>query len=312
MAVAQELTIQEFMNDYEQIRTPDFARIAELVNYAKGKDRNMAQFAEATGIGASTLSRIVNRISTKPLSKEVLVKIYEARAEKDAVALLDMLARANGMFPKEFAERAKAHDRFEAKRNEEISREHMMKNALIAGIVSSGMAIDQVINMPYYRCPQAPAYIPRKRGDFVIQLPPSSDDPKIAYMWTFFLYPQIHDELDDERHLSLRRLVQNIIERASGWFVMDAWDIDIVKGDKFSFCFVDERIFDAFVETLKIAKLKTEMTAILLNPTTYTVEKEEWLPGIYTRFYEDELFKKPEPGDGFIYNDNDDYEEDDE
>lgn len=305
MAVVPEVTIEVFMNEYEQIRTPDFARIASYVNHAKGKDRNMAQFAEATGIGASTLSRIVNGRSTKPLSKEVIVKIYEARADEEAVHLLDMLARANGMFPRDFAERVKTKDAYAAKRNEEINREHMMKNALIAGIVSSGMAIGQVINQPYYRCPEVPAYIPHKRGDFVIQMPPSTDDPSIAYSWTFFLYPHIHDELDDERHLSLKQVVYNILQKANGWFVMDAWDVDIVKGDKFSFCFVDEAIFNLFVESLQVAKLKTEMTAILMNPTNYTVIKEVWLPGSYPRLYEENIFHTPVPGEGFIYNDDD-------
>ena len=311
MAVAKPITIEEFMNDYEQIRTPDFARIADYVNYAKGNEKNMAQFADATGIGASTLSRIVNGRSTKPLSKETIVKIYEARADRDAVMLLDMLARANGMFPREFAERVKVRDRYEAKRNEEINREHMMKNALIANIVSSGMPIAQVINSPHYRCPEVPLYIPRKRGDFVLQFPPSAEDPKVAYSWTFFLFPHIHDELDDERHLSLPGLVKNIIERTSGWFVMDAWDIDVVIGDKFSFCFVDEEIFNLFFKTLQVAKLKTEMTVMLLNQTTYAVEKEVWLPGTYSKLYEEDLFIKNTPNNGFVSDDNDD-EEDDE
>lgn len=310
MAVAKELTIEEFMSDYEQVRTPDFARIAELVNYAKGKERNMAQFAEATGIGASTLSRIVNKISTKPLSKEILVKIYEARAEKDAVMLLDMLARANGMFPKEFAERTKAHDRFAARRNEEINREHMMKNSLIAGIVSSGMPIAQVINQPIYRCPEIPAYIPRKRGNFMLEMPPSAEDPNISYSWTFFLFPYIHDESDEDHRLDLRRLIHLVLERTSGWFVLDAWEADIVKGDKFSFCFVDEQVFDAFVKTLEIAKLKNEMTAILLNPTTYTIEKEVWLPGTYTRLYENDIFHSSLTTSDDIS--SDDYDEEDD
>ena len=304
MAVVPEVTVEIFMNDYEQIRTPDFARIASYVNHAKGKDRNMAQFAEATGIGASTLSRIVNGRSTKPLSKEVIVKIYEARADLDAVHLLDMLARANGMFPKDFAERVKSKDAFAAKRNEEINREHMMKNALIAGIVSSGMSIAQVVNQPLYRSSVVPAYIPRKRGDFVIELPPREDNPQIGYSWTFFLYPHVHDEVDDERHLSVKQLVYNILQRANGWFVMDAWDIDIVKGDKFSFCFVDEAIFNLFVESLQVAKLKTEMTAILMNPANYTVEKEVWLPGSYSRLYDDDIFRAPSMGEDFIYTDD--------
>ena len=103
MAVVPEVTIDEFMNDYEQIRTPDFARIASYVNHAKGSERNMAQFAEATGIGASTLSRIVNGRSTKPLSKEVIVPFlpdtqfdgveFKVPVRGDKLSLLELSAR---------------------------------------------------------------------------------------------------------------------------------------------------------------------------------------------------------------------------
>ena len=303
MATIPEVTVEVFLNEYEQIRTPDFATIGDYVNIAKGRDRSMAQFAEATGIGASTLSRIVNGRSMKPLSKEVIVKIYEARANQDAVHLLDFLARANGMFPKDFAERVKTSDRFAAKRNEEISREHMMKNALIAGAVSHGIPVAQVINRPIYRQSISNTYIPRRRGDFVLELAPTDNNIRERYSWTFFLYSHIHDELDDERHLPVKRIVYNIIEKVSGWFLMDAWDIDIVKGDKFSFCFVDEAIFQEFVDTLQEAKLRTEMTAILMNPNSYTVEREVWLPGQYDRLTETSVFLTPAPSTS----DEDDY-----
>ena len=305
MAVIPEVTIEVFMNEYEQIRTPDFAAIASYVNRAKGMERSMAQFAEATGIGASTLSRIVNGRSTKPLSKEYIVKIFEARANPDEVQLLDMLARANGMFPKEYADRVKRDDRFAAKRNEEISREHMMKNALIAGVVSAGLPVSQVVNQPLYRTSVVPAYIPRRRGDFLLELATTDTNKPLRKSWTFFLFPHMHDELDDERHLSVKRTVYNIIERLNGWFLMDAWDVDIVRGDKFSFCFVDEEIFQTFIETLQVAKLKTEMTAILMNPANYTVDREVWLPGEYEQLSNISLFQVPAPGDDYIFNDND-------
>ena len=307
MGVMSEVTVEMFMNDYEQVRTPDFASIASHVNYAKGAERSMAQFAEATGIGASTLSRIVNGRSTKPLSKEVIVKIYEARANPESVMLLDMLARANGMFPREFAERIKSHDNIAARRNDEINREHMMKNSLIASVVSSGMPIAQVINQPVYRtsCNNIPAYLPRRRGDFVLELPPENNNPHVSYSWTFFLFPYIQEEVDEQRQLPFKRRLYSIIERISGWLLMDAWELDIVKGDKFSFCFLDEELFQGFVDTLQIAKLKTEMTAILINPTNYTVEKEVWLPGNYEQLTQISVFQVAMPEDDYIDDDED-------
>ena len=90
------MTVEE-IRSYKQIRTPDYARLASLVSQAKGPDRTMAQFAETTGIGASTLSRLVNLNIKKPLSMETIIKIYEGRANAEDEYLLEALARANGM-----------------------------------------------------------------------------------------------------------------------------------------------------------------------------------------------------------------------
>ena len=308
MAEINAVTIEEFRDEYEQVRTPDFAAIASYVNMAKGPERSMAQFAEVTGIGASTLSRIVNGRSAKPLSKENIIKIYECRATQEDTFLLDTLARANGMFPKEYADRVKARDRFAARRNEEISRERMMKTALIAGIVGCGMPVSEVVNTPLYRSSVCPAYLPRRRGDFVLMLGADENDPGIKKTWTFFLFPTIFDEAEVERHRSVRSIVRDIIDRLNGWFVLDAWDSDFLRGDKFSFAFIDEGIFQEFVDALQSAKLHTEMTAILMNPTDYTVEKEVWLPGQYEQLTNISVFQVPMPGEGFIYNDEEDSE----
>ena len=289
MAEIHRVTVEEFMNEYEQIRTPDFASIASYVIRAKGAERNMAQFAEATGISASTLSRIVNRKTQKPLSKESIVKIYEARAFQEETALLDSLARANGMFPKEYVERVKTTDDFAAHRNKEISREHMMKNALIAGVASSGIQFKSVINAPRYRASEIPAYIPRRRGNFIITLGEPAEG--FAQMWTFFLYPYILGESEEAYYRSPSKRVYDIFREISGWLLMDAWNHDCVQKDKFSFCFVDEELFQEFVDTMQIAKLHTEMTAILMDTENYTVLREVWLPGDYDRISEESIFR---------------------
>jgi len=289
MAEIHRVTVEEFINEYEQIRTPDFASIASYVIRAKGVERNMAQFAEATGISASTLSRIVNRKTQKPLSKESIVKIYEARAFQEETALLDSLARANGMFPKEYVERVKTTDDFAAHRNKEISREHMMKNALIAGVASSALQIRSVINTPLYRASEVPAYVPRRRGDFVLTL--GEPDNGVVPAWTFCLYPYILSEAEDAYRRSATKRVYDIFRDISGWLLMDAWSLEYVKKDKFSFCFVDEELFQAFVDAMQVAKLHTEMTAILMDTENYTVLREVWLPGDYDRISEESIFR---------------------
>ena len=48
------MTIEE-LQSFQQVRTPDVAALANYVNYAKGPNRTMAQFAADTEISASTL-----------------------------------------------------------------------------------------------------------------------------------------------------------------------------------------------------------------------------------------------------------------
>ena len=60
--------------EYVQVRTPDKIDIAHLVNIAKGPDRTMAQFADECQISASTLSRIVNGKTTKPLAYDTILQ----------------------------------------------------------------------------------------------------------------------------------------------------------------------------------------------------------------------------------------------
>lgn len=83
----------------------------------------------------------------------VHVHIFECRADKSDKYLLESLARANGYFPKEYAERVEAHDRFTHRRNEEMNRRNMMKNGIIAGIVAAGLPITEVYNTPILRNP---------------------------------------------------------------------------------------------------------------------------------------------------------------
>lgn len=293
MAVIEPTTIETII-EYEMIRTPDYALIADLVNRAKGPERSMAQFAEDSGIGASTLSRIVNMLIKKPLSVDILIKIFESRADETDEYLLDSLARANGMYPKEYAERTKKRNDFAARRNEEMSRARMMKNALIAGVAACGLPLAQVANSPR-PCPmEIPTLYPRKYGDFLLDIKSASNTSPITD-WAFYLYPHLLEQSDVERRRSPKSMVQDIIERISVWFMLDAWNPDEVRGMKVSFVFVDEELFYEFVDALQGARLNNEMSAILMDPQSYAILKEVWIPGEYPRLANISIFEVPAP-----------------
>lgn len=82
--------------EYIQVYEPNKKGLASVLAACKGTERTMAQFAEACGISASTLSRISNGNITKPLAEDMLKTIYEHRDEGAKVEM-DDLYRANGM-----------------------------------------------------------------------------------------------------------------------------------------------------------------------------------------------------------------------
>lgn len=305
MAIIDKPVTVEEIKEYMQIRTPDYALLASYVNKAKGPDRAMAQFAEDTGIGASTLSRIVNSNIKKPLSIDTIIAIFEARADKNDLWLLDSLARANGLHEKEYAERVQARADFSARRNAEISRERMMKNALIAGVAASGMPVKEVVNNPRLCLEKVPLMYPRSYGDFMLDLR-SDSNHTIIEDWAFYLYPYIYTDEDRARR-PLRMMFDQYIRRATTWFLLDAWEPEEVKGMKVSFAFVDKQLFDLFKDYVQNANLHNEMTLILMDQDDFRVISEVWIPGDYKPMTNISVFDAPMPGSN---DDSDDYDED--
>lgn len=311
MAIIEASVTVEEIKQYQQIRTPDYALLANLLNKAKGPERAMAQFAEDTQIGASTLSRIVNLNIKKPLSIDTIVAIYEARANKEDTYLLESLARANGLFPGDYAERVKSRHDFAARRNEEVNRERMMKNALIAGVVACGIQVKGIVDNPRLRQEKIPMLYPIRYGDFMLDLC-SESNITIIKEWAFYLFPRLRNRQDEERVRSVRSEIHMIMEKISVWFLLDAWEPDEVKGMKVSFVFVDEELFEGMKETLQRAKLHNEMSLILMDADDYRVIKEVWIPGDYEQLSNISVFEIPAPHYNDDYMNNDMYTDEDE
>lgn len=299
MVITKPITIDE-IREYQLIRTPDIAAVATYVNMAKGSERTMAQFAEETQISASTLSRIVNRKIKESLSIDVIISIYEHRADKDDEFLLDRLARANGFLPKSYTERNQDDDTVFFRRNKEINRQRMMKNALVAGVAACGLGIKRVINEPRI-CPYSnlPKLYPPLQGDFVLDINTEINSSPIK-SWCFFL----NCKKIDENNTIAKREAKFFIDKLAIWFLLDSWDTENMKNTKYSFAFIDEQIFAEFVELLHIAKLHNEMTAILLDPSDYSITDEVWIPGEYEQLSQISVFEVPCP-----YTENEDQEE---
>lgn len=304
------MTIEE-LRSYKQIRTPDYAALANYVNRAKGEKRTMAQFAEDTGIGASTLSRIANMKIQKPLSIEVLITIYEKRADPDATYLLDALARSNGLASPSYVERVNTQHRNFSRRNDELNRANMMKNSILAGVLAAGMPIKKVFDGRVASSVDLDNAVPHallgRACDFFMAL---GENQSPISMWKVYLYPNQPEEQDQTRiDRDVRMDLHWLMQRISPMFLRDAWQPESLAGTKTSFAFLDERLFDAFVETMRCAKIHNEMTVLLLDPSnSYKVLKEVWIPGEYKKLTEISIFELPAPIDDDEFEDYSTYE----
>lgn len=303
------MTIEE-VRGYQQIRTPDYARLASLVSEAKGPDRTMAQFAEVTGIGASTLSRLVNLNIKKPLSIEVIIRIYECRANEEDTYLLDALARANGFYPNDYAQRVKSHDSIAARRNAQLNREYQMKNALVAGVAAAGCNIT-IVTRARMRTEGLSALYPTQLGDFMIRFG-DNDSYSGINGWSFFLHSRTVDD-DDSRRMDARYLARRFFQFHSEVFLLDAWDPEALRGLKISFAFADRDVLGEFWNAVSQAKIHNEMSLILIDPISYRVLDEIWIPGDYNPMSNISVFQVPAPIEKDLYEEAvEHYEEDPE
>lgn len=297
----------EKIRSYKQIRTPDYSLLANLVSEAKGPERTMAQFAEVTGISASTLSRLVNHNIKKPLAIEVIIKIYENRANEEDVYLIDSLARANGYYPADYAQRVKDHDSMAARRNAQLNREHQMKNALIAGVAAAGCNIS-VVDRPILRASNLPAIYPARLGDFILQLGEASN-LSTTRNWSFITFARLVDE--EECRFDAKYFARRVFQSCSDILLLDAWKPEALKEYKISFAFVDKDILGEFWNAVSIAKVHTEMSLILIDPVSYRVLDEIWIPGDYNTLTNISVFRVPAPIEEDLYDETDDFYEED-
>ena len=300
------MTVEE-IRSYKQIRTPDYSLLANLVSKAKGPDRTMAQFAEVTGIGASTLSRLVNHNIKKPLALDVIIKIYECRADEEDTYLLDSLARANGFYPADYAQRVKDHESMAARRNAQLNREHQMKNALIAGVAAAGCGIT-VVDRPILRTKDLPAIYPSSLGDFILQLKENTT-LGTTRNWSFITISRLVDE--EECRYDAKFFARRFFQSCSDVLLLDAWKPEALKGYKISFAFVDKDILGEFWNEVRIAKVHTEMSLILIDPVSYRVLDEIWVPGDYNPMTNISVFRVPAPVEDDVYEETEDFYEED-
>ena len=115
---------------------------ANILLRAKGPGRTMRAFADVTNINKSTLSRIANQQYFRPLSSDLIAKIYGARADENDTSLLSDLLRANGFLSHNGAEELALTFADAAESTKLCS---MIKGVFVNYLLSKGISVEKEV-----------------------------------------------------------------------------------------------------------------------------------------------------------------------
>lgn len=279
--------------EYVQDGTVDKAQLSKFLNRLKGADRSMAQFASDCGdISASTLSRIVNGKISKPLPFETLKMLYDHRDPESHVNF-EMLARANGMVPKEDYERIQQRRSMGLRMEAERRKEEDIKTLICNELFDRGHSIRAMRMSMMLRNSSAhntSSFGTTASSDFIIKMA----DRGSKFEWRFVICT-MHVETERVRYISdgetsdaesmtdeqiksrAAFMMSRFLNSYSRNFLIDAWNPGYFENIKYSYVFVDETYYNMFRLALKDAPFNNEVTTILIDENTHKVVKEEWL-----------------------------------
>lgn len=259
------------IEDYVHARSPIKPMMTDAVNAMKGTDRSMADFATATGLSTSMLSRIVNGNYSKPIATDILQKIAACKS-KECSLDLEYLLEANGMMTKEQASRRSAMERGHQLFAERQRRRRDMREVITDELFARGIAIKKLGIPDRSEITPSKVFSGARVCDLAITLP----DEKEYIEWGFSMLSSYRDEGDTDRDDAF--YIKRAIDNYAVIFLQDAWEPEYSKHNKFSFGFVDESYFNMFIDALQIAKLNNRMSAILIDMGERKVVKEYNFP----------------------------------
>lgn len=289
--------------EYVQYSVPNAEELKEQINKVRG-DRSMVTFADDikrsspnVKVSAPTISRACNWSGGNPVSIELLEAIAKI-ADKDSGVSIETLAAANGMRSKdEVSKRDTAARRRETAM--EIDRNVVM--IIQNEITCRGYSVRKLSGMYsgyslHGYMEQRDRVFPRNYnfGFSVSGMSPCST-------WKFGLCPTKLRE--DSNENTIEAYVGNFINRVASVFAGDSFEGELYETEKYSFVFVNRKIYDAFLKRINDHDVRVNglMTAILVDLDEYCVSEETQL----RRYDEEEassFFKNP------ILQDEDDME----
>ncbi len=254
------------MKEYVQFMSPSATALKDQINKARG-DMTMADFAEAIKrnspnikVSASTLSRACNWSGGNPISIELLQAIAAAAVPGSEVTL-DSLANANGMRTKEEdADQIKRVNVFTRRREIETSCQMIIQNE----IINRGFPLHQLSTLFNGRSlhgymQQRERVFPRNYG-FGVSV---SGLPYSVWKFEFCIMQLSVDSAQG----TVEGYVGNFIARVGSIFASDSYESEYYENEKYSFVFIDSRIYQAFLERFERSDIRINglMTAILID-----------------------------------------------
>ena len=267
------------MLEYVQYSVPNAEELKEQINKVKG-DRSMSTFADdikrsspSVRVSAPTISRACNWSGGNPVSIELLEAIAKI-ADKDSGVTFETLVAANGM-------RSKHEDSQLSKRDSVIRRREstleIVRNAgmIIQNEITSRGYILRTLSRMYngyslqgYKDQQDRVF-PRNYnfGFSVSGMSPCST-------WKFGLCPTRLSE--DSNDNVIEAYVGNFINRIASVFASDSFESELYENEKYSFVFIDRKIYDAFSKRINDHEMIVNglMTTILVDLENFCVLEE--------------------------------------
>lgn len=259
---------------YEQVYTPDKAKLKELIIKAKGSGRTMAQYAEQCGVSASTLSRIANCKICAAISEDLLFKLYENQDPSSDISLVDW-TRSNGMRKK--TDRKLDDYRYirMQKYKERQDRKNQIERSIMNRLADLGLTIKKSADRLIGNTKDI-KFGMKTKADLRLYIPDKS------MSWDFIIWP-FNAELDEitgnYREFDIKRLARQLADAYSAVFLLDSWKPTILNSEKVSFVFSDVDILDEFIVCMEGATVHNDFSLILFDKEGENIIKETDLKG---------------------------------
>ena len=274
-------------DSYVEAYIPDWKKLAELLEIAKGPDRTMAQFAYDCGKSPATFSRIVHAKNEKKLADKMIATIADHSADP-VRANYDTFMRANGKIPREEVSEIKEKQGLD-KQNEKKDRPSVLETMRKIKWDVRGIIVSELFSRDYMvgfsHNPYAVGLFPKSKYGLSINSSFSAKiDAQDINLWNFIVVIQ-------ENYVKLdKKTIEKMKERGSSaylrgimfhnamLFLRDAWEPETLEGIRNSIVFTEEEYYDAFREKVFGLEFNTDISIILVDLDGKKVVKEEMLP----------------------------------